>query len=228
MIQPGLPCRHDQRRSAPSRAGSGRRARRAAHHRGQDRRPAAAPGRGGPRRVRAGGGTAARQGQDDRAGTHRAAARPGLVHRARRAGPAPGHRVRHRRQPALRRRGGHRLRHRGRPPGLRVQPGLHGVRRLAGRGVRREDRQADGSRAEDRLPADRHQRRRRRPDPGRRGRAGPVRRDLLPERGRLRGGPADLADHGPVRGRRGLLPRDHRLHPDGRGHLAHVHHRART
>ena len=32
-------------------------------------------------------------------------------------------------------------------------------------------------------------------------------------------------DHGPVRRRRGLLPRDHRLHRDGRPDLAHVHHR---
>ncbi len=39
--------------------------------------------------------------------------------------------------------------------------------------------------------------------------------------------PADLADHGPVRRRRGLLPRDHRLHRDGRPDLAHVHHRPR-
>ena len=31
-----------------------------------------------------------------------------------------------------------------------------------------------------------------------------------------RGDPADLADHGPVRGRRGLLARGHRLHRDGR------------
>ena len=38
--------------------------------------------------------------------------------------------------------------------------------------------------------------------------------------------PADLADHGPVRGRRGLLPGAHRLHRDGRPDLAHVHHRA--
>ena len=37
--------------------------------------------------------------------------------------------------------------------------------------------------------------------------------------------PADLADHGAVRGRRGLLPRGHRLHRDGRPDLAHVHHR---
>ena len=110
---------------------------------------------------------------------------------------------------------------------MRVQPGLHRVRRLAGRGLRREDRQGHGSRAEDRVPADRHQRRRGRADPGGRGRARAVRRDLLPQRDRLRRDPADLPDHGAVRGRRGLLPRDHRLHAHGRGHLAHVHHRAR-
>ena len=39
--------------------------------------------------------------------------------------------------------------------------------------------------------------------------------------------PADLADHGPVRRRRGLLPGAHRLHRDGRQDLAHVHHRPR-
>ena len=50
-------------------------------------------------------------------------------------------------------------------------------------------------------------------------------RDLLPERDGLRRHPADLADHGPVRRRRRLLARDHRLHADGRGDLAHVHHR---
>ncbi len=39
--------------------------------------------------------------------------------------------------------------------------------------------------------------------------------------------PAALADHGPVRGRRGLLPGHHRLRDDGQGDLAHVHHGAR-
>ena len=39
--------------------------------------------------------------------------------------------------------------------------------------------------------------------------------------------PADLARHGPLRGRRRLLARDDRLHPDGRGLVVHVHHRAR-
>ena len=110
-------------------------------------------------------------------------------------------------------------------PGGRVQPGLHRQRRIARRGVRREDRQGHGLRAEDRLPDDRHQRQRRRPDPGRRGRARPVRRDLLPERDLLRRHPADLADHGPVRGRRRVLARHHRLHPDGGQDLLHVHHR---
>ena len=69
-------------------------------------------------------------------------------------------------EPAVRRRRGHRLRHRRRPPGVRVRPGLHRVRRLARRGVRREDRQGHGPGAEDRLPGHRHQRLRRRPHPG--------------------------------------------------------------
>ena len=129
--------------------------------------------------------------------------------------------------PAVRRRRGHRLRHGRRPPGLRVRPGLHGLRRLAGRGVRREDRQGHGPRAEDRLPGHRHQRLRRRPHPGGRRLARPLRRDLLPQRDGLRRRPADLADHGPVRRRRRLLPGDHRLHRDGRPDVAHVHHRPR-
>ena len=39
--------------------------------------------------------------------------------------------------------------------------------------------------------------------------------------------PADQPDHGPVRGRRRLLPGHDRLHLHGQGDLAHVHHRAR-
>ena len=50
-------------------------------------------------------------------------------------------------------------------------------------------------------------------------------RDLPPQRACVGRDPADLADRRPVRGRRGLLPRDHRLHGDGRPDLAHVHHR---
>ena len=57
--------------------------------------------------------------------------------------------------------------------------------------------------------------------------ARPLRRDLPPQRARVRRHPADLAHHGPVRRRRRLLPRDHRLHRDGRPDLAHVHHRSR-
>ena len=43
----------------------------------------------------------------------------------------------------------------------------------------------------------------------------------------VRCGSADLADHGPVRGRRGLLAGDHRLRPHDRGLVVHVHHRPR-
>ncbi len=41
------------------------------------------------------------------------------------------------------------------------------------------------------------------------------------------GHPADLARHGPLRRRRRLLARHHRLHDHGRPDLAHVHHRTR-
>ena len=39
--------------------------------------------------------------------------------------------------------------------------------------------------------------------------------------------PADLADHGPVRRRRGVLAGDHRLHLHGEGPVVHVRHRPR-
>src|SRR6266545_4614816 len=52
-----------------------------------------------------------------------------------------------------------------------------------------------------------------------------LRRDLLAQRAGVRRGPAALADHGAVGRRGGLLPGDHRLHPDGQGDLVHVHHR---
>ena len=69
---------------------------------------------------------------------------------------------------ALRRRGRHRLRDDLRPEGLRLLAGLHGLRRLAERGLRREDLQGDGPGAEVRLPGDRHQRLGRCAHPGRR------------------------------------------------------------
>ncbi len=114
----------------------------------------------------------------------------------------------------------------GRPVAV-YSPGLHRVRRVARRGLRGEDRQGHGPRHEGRLPGRRDQRRRRRPDPGGRRRPRPVRGDLLPQHPRLRRHPADQPDHGPGGRRRGLLPRDHRLHADGRGHQPHVHHRPR-
>ena len=52
-----------------------------------------------------------------------------------------------------------------------------------------------------------------------------LRRHLPAQHARVRRRPADLGHHGPVRGRRGLLPGHHRLHLHGEGHLVHVHHR---
>ena len=96
-----------------------------------------------------------------------------------------------------------------------------------GRGLRREDLQGHGSRAALRLPGDRHQRLGRGAHPGRRRGARRLRRDLPPQRHGLGRRAADLARDGPVRGRRGLLARDHRLRADDARHLAHVHHRPR-
>ena len=106
-------------------------------------------------------------------------------------------------------------------------PGLHGLRRLARRGDGREDVQDHGPGGQDRLPGDRHQRLGRRADPGGRRLARRLRRRVRAQRGVLRRDPADQPDHGPVRGRRRLLPRHHGLHLHGQGDLAHVHHRPR-
>ena len=54
-----------------------------------------------------------------------------------------------------------------------------------------------------------------------------LRRDLLAQRAVLGRRAADQPRHGPVRRRRRLLARDHRLRADGRGLVVHVHHRAR-
>ena len=197
------------------------------HHCREARRPRPAHRRGRARRLGQGRREAARQGQGDRARTHREALRRGLVRRARRAGPAPLDRLRPGEEPSLRRRRDHRLRHDRRPPGLRVLPGLHRLRRLPRRGVRREDHQGDGPRHEVRVPDHRHQRGRRRAHPGGRRLPRPVRRDLPPQRARQRRDPADQPDHGLLRGRPRLLPRGHRLHDHGRRHLQHVHHRSR-
>ena len=117
------------------------------------------------------------------------------AHRGRSRG-APVHRRRH-----------HRLGHRRRSQGVRVQPGLHRVRRCARRGVRREDPQADGPRPQDGRPAGRPQRRRRRPHPGGRGQPRQLRRHLPPQRAVVGRDPADLGDPRAVRRRRGLLAR---------------------
>ena len=87
--------------------------------------------------------------------------------------------------------------------------------------------QGDGPRDVDRGAVRRDQRLGGRAHPGRRGLARRLRLHLRAERARQRRDPADQRDHGPVRGRRGLLPRDHRLHVHGARDLAHVHHRAR-
>ncbi len=170
---------------------------------------------------------AAREGQVHGPRADREAARPRLLPGARHVCPPSDNRLRHAEEPALRRRGRDRPRHDRRAPRLRVQPGLHGLRRLAGRGHGREDVQDHGSGGQDRLPRDRDQRLRRRAHPGGRRLARRLRRRLPAQRPLLGRDPADLADHGPVRGRRGLLPRDHGLRVHGQGDLAHVHHRPR-
>ena len=65
-----------------------------------------------------------------------------------------------------RRRRGHRPRHHRRPAGLRLLPGLHGLRRIPVGGLRREDLQDHGSGDEGRRADHRTQRFRRRADPG--------------------------------------------------------------
>ena len=184
----------------------------------------AAP-RGGPRGG-PGGREAAREGQVHRARADREAAGSGLLPGARRVRAPPHAGLRDGREPPARRCGDHRPRDDRRPPGVRVQPGLHGLRRLAGRGDGREDLQGDGPRGARRLPADRDQRLGRRADPGGRRRARRLRRGLLPQRALLGRDPADLAGDGAVRGRRRVFARDHGLHLHGQGDLAHVHHRA--
>ena len=69
-------------------------------------------------------------------------------------------------------------------------------------------------------PGHRPQRLGRRAHPGGRRVARRLRRHLPAQHAGARRRPADQRDHGPVRGRRGLLAGDHRLHPDGRAHVA--------
>ena len=115
-----------------------------------------------------------------------------------------------------------------RPAGLRLRAGLHGLRRLAVRDQRREDRQDHGPGGEDGRAGRRAERLGRRADPGRRALARRLRRHLSAQHAGLGRRAADLGDHGAVRRRRGLLAGDHRLQRHGRGHELHVRDRART
>ena len=123
------------------------------------------------------------------------------------------------------RRRGDRLRHDQRPPGLRLQPGLHRLRRRAVRSARGEDLQDHGSCDAGRRAGDRPQRFGRRTHPGGRRVARGVRRGVPAQRHGVGRDPADLGDHGAVRGRRRLFARDDRFHLHGEGQLLHVRHR---
>ena len=187
----------------------------------------AAPGGGAARRKREVRRAPALRGEAARAGTRGAPVRPRLVRRARPLRPPPRAELRDARAAAVRRRRRHGLRDDLRAQGLRLLAGLHRLRRLAERGLRREDLQGDGSRREAGLSDHRDQRLGRRAHPGRRRLAGRLRGDLLAQRAVLRRDPADLAGHGPDCRRRRLLARDDGLHLHGRGLVVHVHHRAR-
>ena len=204
--------------------GGGRRAR---DDRGKARVAGGAAGAGAPRRQREGGRAPARGGQPPRPRASREALRPGLVRRARPLRPPSRVELRDDGAAPVRRRRRHRLRLDLRPQGLRLLAGLHRLRRLAERGLRREDLQGHGPGRQVRLPGDRDQRLRRRADPGGRRLARRLRRDLLAQRPGVGRRAADLARDGPVRGRRRLLARDDRLHLHGRGLVVHVHHRPR-
>ena len=159
-------------RQVARRTGRGTRARRPAAQEGQAHRPRAAR-------------PPARRGQLRRA---RPVRHPSL-HRLR-AGPAglPG------------RRRGDRLGADRRAPGLRVLPGLHGLRRLPLGGARGEDLQGDGPGPPERRAGDRAQRFRRRPHPGRRRVARRLRRHLPPQHARVRVVPQISAILGPCAG----------------------------
>ena len=150
----------------------------------------------------------------------------GLLLGARRVRHPPGHGVRRRRAARPRRWRHHGPRDHRRATGLRLQPGLHGLRGLAVGGVRREDLQDHGPGDEGRRADHRPQRFRRSADPGGRRLAGRLRRDLPAQRHGVGRRAADLGDPRAVRRRRGVLAGHHGLHGDGRGDELHVRHRA--
>ena len=184
-----------------------------------DARRVAARRRRGPDR------TPARVGQADGARATRPAARPGFVRRARCVRHPSSDRTIRPADQRPRRRRRHRPRHDRRPARLRLQPGLHRLRRLAVGGLRREDLQGHGPGDEGRRADHRPQRFRRRADPGGRRVARRLRRHLPAQRPGVRRRAADLGGHGAVRRRRGLLAGDHGLHDHGRGDELHVRHR---
>ncbi len=198
------------------------------------RDPRATPGRAqeAPRAVARGRRTrayreAARTRHPDRARAPRDPARPRLVRRDRHPRHPPQPRLRH--GPAAhrrRRRGGGLGQHR-RAPGLRVRPGLHGVRRHHERGQREEDLRHHGPGARQRRPGHRAQRLGRRPHPGGRALARRLRRRVPAQHPGLGRGAPDLGHPRALRRGGGLLPRHHRLHDHGRGHEPHVRDRPR-
>src|SRR3954454_450280 len=134
---PRGPCRLVSRRPPPgSLAADGR-----PPHAGAARGAGQAQGTGAARRFRALRRATALEGQDDGPRAHRAPAGRGIVRGARPAGPLTCDRER---RAALHRRRHHWVGHGRRPQGVRVLPGLHGVRRVTRRGVRREGPQGHG------------------------------------------------------------------------------------
>ena len=151
---------------------------------------------------------------------------PGLVRGARRLRHASRHGVRSRHAALPRRRRRDRPRHDRRQARVRLQPGLHRLRRVAVRGVCREDLQGDGPRDEGGGAGHRSQRLGRRADPGRRRIAGWLCGDLPAQRHGLRRHPADLRHPRSLRRWRRVLAGDDGLHGDGGGVELHVRHRA--
>ena len=128
---------------------------------------------------------AARQGQADRSRTARHPDGRGLVRGDRPLRGPSRDRLRHGGQAPARRRHRDRLRHDRRAQGVRRLAGLHGVRRLDGRGPRAEGLQGDGPRAADRRAVHPDQRLGRGADPGGRRVARRLRLHLRAQRARL-------------------------------------------
>ena len=209
-------CRRPPRRRPTARAHGGTHELDA----NQIRRPRPPPRRLAPGRWGRAHPAPARRRQAHRARARRPAGRRRHLRRGRPAGGPPLPRLQHaaRAHPGRRRRV--RLRRHRRAPGLRVRAGLHGGRRHPVRDQRQEDLQDHGPGDGERRAGDRVERQRRRAHPGRRRFARRLRRHLPAQHARLGRHPADQRDHGPLRRRRGLLARDHRLRVHGQGHLA--------